>query len=1143
MRNFVTALAIAATMPAITLAAVPSNGGPYNARFLAGGVGIERPLADADALVRAGAAYTLSAWVRPDLRQDGVVTLIALGDPAGTACRCLRLESGKLAFVDGAARITGGPVVAPNRWSHIAIVSDGERLTLYVDGRQVAHGAAGNTPVAPKIAIAPVIAGQSHFGGTLIEAQADAITWQTADVVAAVRKPPTFDLVHVWNVGVGWEWQNRANTGLWQPQDPWTLPKAKGPGTPPVAKPLVAAPALQPIESGRWQVNGWKLAAAADVTGAGAQISRPGYNSAKWHHATVPGTVLTTLVDRGVYPDPYYGLNNLKIPESLARQDWWYRTAFNLPADVADKRIRLRFNGINYASEIWLNGERLGNIKGAFIRGTFEIEPQPGENVIAVRVSPPPHPGIPHEQSITGGVGENGGQMAIDGPTFVATEGWDWIPAMRDRNTGIWQSVELEARGDLVLGDPQIITDLPLPRTDSADIHIRVPVTNHGNSAARASVTASFDGRSVTGSIDLAPGASGEVKFSPDRNPELRVANPKLWWPNGYGEAALHRMNFTVGEAGGTPSDTRSVRFGIREVSYDLSLFDSAGQLRRVNVQTTDGGLKGEKLIDVSHEAIKRSPRGWVESLTAAGEKSAAVTNIAEPLPEPHLTLRVNGVRIAARGGNWGMDDAMKRVSRARLEPYFRLQRDANMNVIRNWMGNNNQPEFFDLADEYGMMVLNDFWQSTQNFQVEPQDPQLFLTNARDTVARYRNHPSIVLWFGRNEGVPHPILNEGLDDVVHELDGTRWFSGSSNVVNLQGSGPYNYRPPVGYFTDLATGFSVETGTPSLSTIDSIRAHVPDADLWPLSDTLAYHDWHFGGNGDTKTFMQTLETMFGEARSLEDFERKAQMMNLETHKAMYEGFLGHLWTKNSGRLLWMTHPAWPSHAWQIYSWDYDTHAAYYGAKKASEPLHVQLNLPGNELVVLNTTQQDQRGLTATTRVVSLDNRELFTRTDRVDALSNRATPLAAVPLDTIFAREPIVLVSLRLTDAQSKLISENFYWRGKTPGDYRALNALAKVTLAAAVEPGTSADGGRVARVTVRNTASAPALNAKLTLVDDAGQRILPAYYSDNYVSLLPGESRVITVEWPAVDPAGKPLPVRGSFRLNGWNVEQVGGIR
>ncbi|WP_083500529.1 glycosyl hydrolase 2 galactose-binding domain-containing protein [Sphingomonas endophytica] len=1101
------------------------NSGPYNARFLEGGIGIERPLDRADALVAAGAPYTIATWVQADDARTGDVTLMRIGD--ASASRTLLLDDGRVALRDGDTLVRGATL--PKGWHHVAAVSDGTRVTLYLDGRRVGGGGARATAVAPRIAIAPAIPGVPHLGGQLVDARVEAGALTAKQVAAIVRARPDMALVQMTDVGVGWPFQKQANIGLTTQQDAWTLPNSRDGDaySAPVAKPLPTAPVMQPLAANRWQVNGWTLAAAPDVKGDGATLSRAGSPTGTWRPATVPGTVLQTLVDRGVYPDPYYGLNNLKIPESLARQDYWYRTRFTVPAEAAGKRLTLVFGGINYDAEIWVNGQRLGETHGAFIRGQFDYTPVAGENVIAVRVSPPPHPGIPHEQSVAGGVGENGGQLAIDGPTFVATEGWDWIPGIRDRNTGLWRPVELVATGAVRIGDPHVVTDLPLPRTDRADVYITVPLDNAG-AAAPVTVRVAFEGVTVEKQV-TAPAGHSEVRFAPSEFRQLTVANPKLWWPNGYGAPHLYDVTYQVADARGV-SDERKARFGIREVSYDLSLFDAAGALRRVNVQTTDGGLAGTPLIDVRHAAIKQTPTGWAESLTPAGERSPAVTAITETLPEPHLTIRVNGVRIAARGGNWGMDDAMKRVSYDRLAPYFRLQREAHMNIIRNWMGNNNEEEFFDLADENGMMVLNDFWQSTQNFQVEPEDAALFLANARDTIARYRNHPSIILWFGRNEGVPYPTLNEGLAKAVFDLDGTRWFTGSSNVVNLQGSGPYNYRAPVGYFTDLATGFSVETGTPSLSTAESIASYVPAGDRWPLGDVLAYHDWHFAGNGDTKTFMAALSRMYGPGTSFADFERKAQMMNLETHKAMYEGFLGHLWTKNSGRLLWMTHPAWPSNAWQIYSWDYDTQASYYGAKKAVEPLHVQLNLPGNELVVLNTTQADAKALTARVKVVGLDNRELFARDTPVDALANRATPLAAVPLDGLFAANPMVLVKLSLLGADGTPVSENFYWRGRDEDAYRALDTLAPAALTASATAGGVEGGDRVVRVTLANDTAIPALNAKLTLVDAKGQRILPAFYDDNYVSLLPGERRTIAIRYPAMA-TGTP-----HVTLTGWNV-------
>jgi hypothetical protein len=787
----------------------------------------------------------------------------------------------------------------------------------------------------------------------------------------------------------------------------------------------------------------------------------------------------------------------------------------------------LTFKGINYAAEVWLNGARLGDIRGAFIRGVFDVTDRvkPGQvNVLAVRLSPPPHPGIPHEESIAAGPGENGGWVAIDGPTFAAAEGWDWIPGIRDRNTGLWQAVELRATGDVRLLDPHVVTLLPLPRTDSGDVSIVAPLVSTLARPTDVTLTASFEGVTVHKTLAVEPGRN-EIRLSPNEFSELRVRNPRLWWPNGYGEPALYHLKLSVSIAG-TESDSTELRFGIRHVTYEYSLFDSSGRLRRVEVDVARGSALGERLIDNTHEKIKKSPMGWAASLTPTGEKSAAVHELADPLEYPHLTLRVNGVRILARGGNWGMDDSRKRIQRERLEPYFKLQKAANLNIIRNWMGTNTEDSFYELCDEYGMMVLNDFWASTQDFQVEPQDPQLFLQNAIDTVQRYRNHPSIVLWFGRNEGIPQPILNEGLGDVIAKYDGTRHFMGSSNVVNLQGSGPYNYRPPVGYFTNLASGFSVETGTPSLSTLEAIEAMVPPADRWPLSDTIAYHDWHFGGNGDVKTFMETLATRYGEGKSLEDFERKAQMMNYETYRAVFEGLQAHMWTKNSGRLLWMTHPSWPSNHWQIYSHDYDTQASYYGVKKATEPLHPQMNLPDFTLSVINVTREAQPDLKLISQVWSLDNRSLSRREDSVSAAANAATHLATLALEPLLREYGVVVVRLELRDHADKLLTENTYVQGRDDSAHQMLNELTpqRVDLQA-----TSRREGdeQVASVRVTNKGTRAALSVKLTLVDSEGIRVLPAIYSDNYLALLPGEVRDINIRYPALANKGTTINVRG----------------
>jgi hypothetical protein len=918
----------------------------------------------------------------------------------------------------------------------------------------------------------------------------------------------------------------------------------------PVATPVPPnQPTLQQSAGNQWTfAAGWRMIPAPDIEGDGTAISQPGYDPRAWMQATVPGTVLTTMIDRGIYPDPDYGLNNLAIPETLNKQDYWYRTEFRIPKSARGQRLTLTFEGINYEAAVWLNGKSLGSIKGAFIRGTFDITDAVNsekENVLAVKVSPPPHPGIPQEQSIKGGPGENGGIMCLDGPTFVATEGWDWIPAIRDRDTGIWQPVTLTATSLVKIGDAQVVTTLPLPDTSRADVEITVPLENLSNASVSGALKASFDDTSVTKQLTLPPGQSS-VKLSPSEFAQLTVQHPRLWWPNGYGKPELYtlQLSFTRSDA---ESDKKQLRFGIREITYELSLLDSAGQLRRLEYSPTTARLKSETVVDVRREAMRSIPasdpfpstfppewregwKSWVASLAPGGEQSPSVRMLDDTKTSPYLVIKVNGVRIAARGGNWGMDDSRKRVSRERLEPYFRLHRDANLNIIRNWVGQNTEAVFYDLADEYGLMVWNDFWESTQDYNVEAQDPALFLANARDTILRFRNHPSIVMWCGRNEGVPQPIINEGLADLIRTLDGTRYYSPSSNQVNLQNSGPYKYMDPTLYYTALNHGFSVETGTPSFSTLESFRAWIPKEDQWPISDTWAYHDWHASGNGEMAPFMSQMQAEFGAPVSLEDFERKAQMLDYVDHRAIFEGMNAHLWAPNSGRMLWMTQPAWPSNTWQILNSDYDTQSSFYGVKKACERVHVQLDLSNYNVAVVNTTNEPRAGLSLSASVYSLDNKLLLHKEQKHDSPADGVTDGFKLDLAPFFASDGVVLVKLELRDPSGEIVSDNFYWLGANSASYRRLNRLAPASLSVTAKSSRSGDSVRV-RAELHNTGSAASLATKLTLVNADGSRILPAFYSDNYVSLLPGESREIEIEYPAKAGTGA-----AQLALRGWNL-------
>jgi hypothetical protein len=1118
--------------------------GPFNAEFPANSGSLVKKHAKG---LLTPAGFAIAGWFKPS-EIVAVPAPLAGIDGAGSLC----LLDGKLAWCGQGAEVRTDVALAPGQWTHVAASYDGRLLTLYANGRQAAQQAlaldAGWADAQPVLHIAARGKGGVGYAGRVAGLMIASEALDASHLAQLASAQPN-ELLTVFETGSPhWPLQTRQMAGQVVPQDAWTLPKSSAAPTAPVAKPAYAGPVLEQRSANEWAIRDWSLQSALAMTDPDAKVASSAYTASGWYKATVPGTVLTTLVDRGVYPDPEYGLNNLAIPESLSRQDWWYRTSFTPPAAYAKgQHLFVTFKGINYASQVWVNGHHLGGTRGAFVRGTFDLSQwinAKGSNVIAVKVSPPPHPGIAQEESIAAGVGENGGVMAQDGPTFIASEGWDWIPSVRDRNSGLWQEVVLRATGDVRVGDAHVTTSLTRPDNSEAEVGIEVPVTNLAKTATRATVRATIRARDgqmkqvvVSKTVDLAPGEQ-VLRFTAQDFPALRLKNPQLWWPNGYGKPALHDLDIDVLQ-GARVSDRGHAAFGIRAVTYELSLVDKSGHLHRVEADFDKGRQLGIRITDGRHEAIRKvgdssNDNQWAPGLRPEAEGSKAIRELADTRLTPYLVIKVNGVRIAARGGNWGMDDWMKRVDRARLEPYFRLHRDANLNIIRNWVGQNTEETFFDLADEHGLMVLNDFWASTQDYNIEPQDVDLFMANATDVVRRFRNHPSIVAWFGRNEGVPQPALNERLENLIYEEDGTRWYTGSSNRINLQNSGPYDYQLPETYFTTHSKGFSVEVGVPSFPTLEAFQAAVPASERWPLSDSAAYHDWHHSGNGNVKPFMDALNQRYGAPTSLQDFERKAQLMNYEAHCAIFEGMNAGLWRENSGRMLWMTQPAWPSTTWQILSHDYDTQASYYGVKHAAEPVHVQVNLPNYTVSVINNPNQPLDHATVAWEAWGVDGTRLGAGSTAIDVAPVATSSPVDFGIAALLAKHGVMIVKATLKDAGGKIVSESVYWPSSTPEGQRGLGGLAQAAAEVRAIWSSKAhqdDPEHNVDVILHNASKVPMLDTKLTLLTAAGERVLPVYWSDNYVSLMPGETKTVSARFGGS--TGKNDSLRVALRA--WN--------
>jgi hypothetical protein len=820
---------------------------------------------------------------------------------------------------------------------------------------------------------------------------------------------------------------------------------------------------------------------AAKVTGTGAEVSAAGFATTGWYAATVPGTVLTTLVNNHVYPQPLYGENNRPetIPDSLVHASYWYRTTIAVPQTYKGDRVWLHFDGINYSSTVWVNGAQVGATRGAFIRGVFDITDhvKAGQTaVLAVMVAPQPHPGVAHEHTLREGIGPNGGESAIDGPTFLCTIGWDWLPTIRDRDTGIWQKVYLTATGPAVVKDPLVTTDLPLPRTDSTDITVEATVENVTDLPVKGDLQGAIESIHFGQAVELAPHSKQKVHFDATNTPALHVLEPRLWWPNGYGAQNLYTLHLNF-KTGSQISDAQDVTFGVRKVSY--------------SVPGTDA-----------------------------------------------LAISVNGVSMFIRGGNWGLDEALKRIPRERLDVEIHMHQLANLNLIRNWVGQSTGEDFYDLCDKYGILIWDEFFQPNPGDGPDPSDLDTYIANVRDKILHYRNHPSIIVWCARNEGLPPKEIDDALRKVLAEIEPTRRYQPSStDGPGVRSHGPYSWRTPKEFYTVTDDWFKTETGSVSVPTLESIHGMMPKKDWEVIGDDWAEHDFAKGNSG-AQDYPAEMAARYGKVANLADFVRKAQLMNYEAYRAMYEGRNALMFHPTRAVITWMSNPAQPSFVWQLYHYDLEPNASLFAVKKAGEMVHVQFNQSTGDLQVVNNLPRELKGAVVHETIFNRNGDVAAEHDVPVEAAADAVTTLGPVEFPgTVTA---VHFLKLDLKDAEGKLVSTNFYWRAlpEHPDDLTDLNTMPMVTLDAQVQSQNLTPSRRVLTVTLHNSTKNIALMTHLQLRHKAtGERVLPVFYSDNYVSLAPDETRAITIEATmGAFPADEALVV-----VDGWNVSVAEG--
>jgi beta-galactosidase/beta-glucuronidase len=455
-----------------------------------------------------------------------------------------------------------------------------------------------------------------------------------------------------------------------------------------------------------------------------------------------------------------------------------------------------------------------------------------------------------------------------------------------------------------------------------------------------------------------------------------------------------------------------------------------------------------------------------------------------------------------------------------------RYHRDMNFTMIRNWVGQTGDDAFYDACDRHGIVVWQDFWLANPADGPDPDDNDLFLRNVSDTILRIRNHPAMGLYCGRNEGYPPKPLEEGIRKLLADLDpGLHYISSSADDV-VSGHGPYRAMPLKSYFDRPPVKFHSEMGMPNIPTLDSLKLMMPEPAMWPQGDIWGIHDFSLNGAQGGVSFRERIEKSYGGATNAADWVTLAQFVNYEGYRAMFEAQSTH----RMGLLIWMSHPAWPSFVWQTYDYYFEPTAAYFGAKKASEPLHIQWNPSADTIEVVNYSGGEARGLTARVEILNLDGSLRWEKTAAVDSAED--STVSPLKMEYPSGLTAVHFIRLKLTRG-GDTVSENFYWRGLEDGNYRALRDLPHVKLEATTR--VEHQGSRWLLTTeLHNVSAQPALMVRLKAVrEKTGDRILPALYSDNYVALMPGERRTIRTELAHADTRGENPRVV----VEGFNVE------
>lgn len=848
-----------------------------------------------------------------------------------------------------------------------------------------------------------------------------------------------------------------------------------------------ATPGPAPTVGSTELTNGWALVSANNVSAGGDTLSQTGYNVSSWYPVTLPSTVLAGLVANGVYNDIYFGTNLQSVPD-LTRQNWWYRGEFTAPAGVAGQQYWLRFKGVSYRAQIWLNGVELdANAVGTMVVHEYNVTNliNPGAaNAVALLVTPPAH--------------------GCNDLSFCTV---DWNPEAPDMNAGIWGKAFLDTTGPVALRDPYVKTVLPLPNTNSADLTVYVDAWNGTNAPMSGVVSGTitksgYPTINFSQDVTLAANERREVAFNPATFTQLHVSNPALWWPYQFGSPELYNLSISFTSAAQT-WDSKAIQFGVRQFT---------------DYRTTVNGT------------------------SFAGYK-------------------INGKNILVRGGGY-VWDMLQRWDTKTNQAHIDYVKDMGLNTIR-FEGTLGNEELYDMADKAGIILMPGFvccskWQSDSGWSTE--ETTVAYNSLDSQMRNLRAHASPFVFAYGSDMPPtaaHLAQYEAIAASLHWQNPTleNVASYSNSNAGFKMDGPYVWEPPVLWWdtsqAGSAFGSTAEEGFESPPPLESLQKFLAPADVWPQGTAFNYHA---GANpfDNISWFNDGVNNRYGTATSAVDYSNKSELLSYESTRAFFEAWNGNEYTQSFATIFWMQNNAWPSVHWSLYDYYFKPAGGFYGTKKADEPLHILYDYYGKNVKVVNSTLNSYSGMTATATVYNIpDLSQKYTNQVSLSVPADAATQAFTIP--TINGLTTTYFIRLQLKNSSGQVVSNNLYWYSTSPdtfghksnwystsvrtyADLTGLNSLASNSNLAATASKTSSNGKDTVTITLTNNhASSLAffVRAEVT-AGNGGLEVLPITYTDNYVTLWPGESITITAKYATADLGGQ-APY---LHIRGYNVPE-----